>query len=260
MTTASRLTALTAATLVGFGLLTHTSSAEADEPDGTAFGQACGAVTVLAIPGSNETRDGVGRDAAVATLADATAYVTEHADASVRTHYLGYPAQLVPYGDSRAHGYEAAWSTVNYYAQQCPYTSFILLGYSQGAHIAGDLAATIGIQASPVSADRIRSVHLLADPARDPDVPVVGSGGASGGMFGQRGDFGALNGRVTEYCNDQDAVCNSSFSSVGNSLASFFGAHTSYESALLPNGQQTYTQAMSDALVQDIVNLNGATY
>ena len=261
MTLTSRLAAIAVvAALIGGGTLAAAPAASASEPSGTAFGKSCAAVTLLAIPGSNETTKSARMDVAQAMLSNVTDYITKHGDSSIRTHYLGYPARLVPYGDSRAQGYQAAWSTINYYARQCQNTSFILVGYSQGAHIAGDLATTIGKQGSPVAASRVRSVRLLADPARNPNFPVVGSGGRAGGLFPPRGDFGALNARVTEYCNSKDGVCNSSVRSTYDLVTSFGGVHTTYQSTKMPGTNKTYTERITDDLVQDIVNLNGATY
>lgn len=55
-------------------------------------------------------------------------------------------------------------------------------------------------------------------------------------------------------------MCNSSIRSLGNLLTSFGGTHTTYQLTNLPGTTKTYTQRITDDLVQDIVNLNGATY
>jgi hypothetical protein len=239
------------------------------EPIGTAFGASCAALTLVAIPGSNETNEAAGMDVAKGVLSQVTASATQHLGPSVRPHFLGYPAQLFPYGDSRKHGYQAAWSTVAYYGKQCPDTEFVLTGYSQGAHIAGDLAATIGKEGTPVSADRVRSVRLLADPARDGNFPSLvgmkpggyGLTGYYGGLeISDRGYFGTLNDRVTEYCSAGDFVCNSS-EETALTLAVFRArTHTSYHQLMVPGTNQTFTQRISDDIMQEILNPNKITY
>ncbi len=240
--------------------------AAAGEPLGTAFGAPCGGITVLAIPGSNETNEAAGQDVARGVLAN----ITRHfADPSIRTHYLGYPAQLLPYGESRGKGYQAAWSTVDYYGKQCPHTKFAFIGYSQGAHIAGDLASSIGKHGSPVSVDRLRSVRLLADPARDANfTPIVGMAPGGYGLSGfygglepfDRSDFGLAAARVTEYCAAVDYVCNSSDTTLALLAVFQASTHTTYNTRLVPGTNKTFTERMTDDLVQDIVNLNAGTY
>lgn len=240
--------------------------ASASEPAGTAFGQTCAPVQIIAIPGSNETSDGAALADPVGVIAGIAEDVTAADDNFVRVHFIGYPAELIPYGNSRRHGYEATYSTLKYYASQCAATRFILIGYSQGAHIAGDIAATIGGGNHPVSADRVLSVRLLADPARNPDFPAVGIEGPrlldGSGIDSVRGDFGVLNDRTTEYCADLDAVCNFTRTSAAALVPEIWSSspHTSYRQLVIPGTNQTYTDRIASDVIQDIYNPAGVTF
>jgi hypothetical protein len=183
-----------------------TATAYAAEPIGTAFGKPCAAAYLIVVPGSYETEDLASMSTAVDSMFD-KAEITEenteeNTDSSVGVHYIDYPAQIFDaltdvaaamtksplelggtYKESKDNGYEATWSTMNHYGKQCVDAKFVLVGYSQGAHIAGDIAATIADESTPVSADRVRGVHLLADPARDGGYePLVGDASGSDGL------------------------------------------------------------------------------
>jgi hypothetical protein len=69
------------------------------------------------------------------------------------------------YKISKDNGYSTAYQTVSKLASDCHSSKFILVGYSQGAHIAGDLAQAILHNHGPVSKDRLSAAVLLADPA-----------------------------------------------------------------------------------------------
>jgi Cutinase len=255
------------AAIIGLVMSLTAMSAAADEPEGTAFGHPCGMVALIAVPGSNETTEGVGFDIAKKTMGDVNRRIEESKDASIRVHYISYPAQILPnYLDSKNKGYQATWNTLDYYAKQCPTTRFILMGYSQGAHIAGDLAAEIGNHHTPVDPARIRSVRLLADPARNAGyTPLVGmETDNTPGIAIQLGAgraFGELNGHVTEYCMTSDAVCHNSFGAAGELIASrFSGPHTKYGRTNVSGTNQTFVDRMTDDLIQDVVNLNEVTF
>ena len=53
---------------------------------------------------------------------------------------------------------------------RCPLTSYVLVGFSQGAVIAGDIASDIGNGRGPVDADLVLGVTLIADGRRQTGV------------------------------------------------------------------------------------------
>lgn len=75
------------------------------------------------------------------------------------------------YKASKDIGYANTRASVDYLATQCPNARFIVVGYSQGGHVAGDLAQSIINGEGPISEDRLAGVVLLSDPAFNGDSP-----------------------------------------------------------------------------------------
>jgi hypothetical protein len=130
------------------------------------------------------------------------------------------------YNDSRAEGTRAAVDAMTRMNNRCPLTSYVLVGFSQGAVIAGDIASDIGNGRGPVDEDLVLGVTLIADGRRQDGVgKVVGTNPPGQGaeitlhevptlsamglaMTGPRpGGFGALNDRVNEICAPGDLIC-----------------------------------------------------
>ena len=70
------------------------------------------------------------------------------------------------YNDSRAEGFDATVRAMTDMNERCPLTSYVLVGFSQGAVIAGDIASDIGNGRGPVDADLVLGVTLIADGRR----------------------------------------------------------------------------------------------
>lgn len=141
------------------------------------------------------------------------------------------------YNDSRAEGFNAAVRAMTDMNNRCPLTSYVLIGFSQGAVIAGDIASDIGNGRGPVDQDLVLGVMLIADGRRQDGVgqnlspnppgqgaeitlhelPMLSALGLS--MTGPRdGGFGALDNRTYQICGSGDLICaapESAFS-VGN--------------------------------------------
>ena len=109
---------------------------------------------------------------------------------------------------------------------KCPLTSYVLVGFSQGAVIAGDIASDIGNGRGPVDDDLVLGVTLIADGRRQQgvgqdvgpnppgegaeiilhEVPVLSNLGLT--MTGARpGGFGALDAKTNEICGPGDLIC-----------------------------------------------------
>lgn len=136
----------------------------------------------------------------------------------------------VPYDQSRAEGTDKARAEIAATHAHCPFTSFVLLGFSQGAVIAGDLTSEIGTGNGPVPAELVRGSILIADGRRLPgegQSPGLSSGNGQGmeislqpftgltqliagaTMTGPRpGGFGALADRTAQICDSRDLICN----------------------------------------------------
>lgn len=130
------------------------------------------------------------------------------------------------YNDSRAEGTQNAVKALTDMNNRCPLTSYVLVGFSQGAVIAGDIASDIGNGRGPVDADLVLGVTLIADGRRQSavgqdigpnppgqgaeitlhEVPMLGEMGLT--MSGPRpGGFGVLNDRTNEICATGDLIC-----------------------------------------------------
>jgi hypothetical protein len=130
------------------------------------------------------------------------------------------------YNDSRAEGTRAAVKAMTDMNNRCPLTSYVLVGFSQGAVIAGDIASDVGNGRGPVDEDLVLGVTAIADGRRQDnvgldigpnpegqgaeitlqEVPTLSALGLT--MSGPRpGGFGMLNDRTNEICAQGDLIC-----------------------------------------------------
>jgi Cutinase len=153
----------------------------------------------------------------------------------VQVYTLPYTAQFhnplsddgqMSYDDSREEGSRTAVRVLTEMNERCPLSSYVLVGFSQGAVIAGDIASDIGNGRGPVDADLVRGVMLIADGRRQTgsgqeigpnppgqgaeitlhEVPVLSALGLT--MTGPRpGGFGLLNDRTYQICAKGDLIC-----------------------------------------------------
>jgi hypothetical protein len=172
------------------------------------------------------------------------------------------------YNNSRTEGAAAAKAELSRMSERCPLSSYVIAGFSQGAVIAGDIAAEIGSGNGPVAADKVLGVTLIADGRRDgmsgtdigPPVDGVGAEVALGGldfpgitMTGAReGGFGTLDDRVFSICAAGDLICAApsdglSLRNIPQSIGILAGAagnpvHASYNSFVVDDAGTTSTQ------------------
>ena len=200
----------------------------------------CPDVSLIAIPGtwesspSDDPRNPT--QFPIALLLNVTRPITEQFGRDrVEVYTVPYTAQFhnplsadkqMSYNDSRAEGTSAAVRALTAMNDRCPLTSYVLVGFSQGAVIAGDLASDIGNGRGPVDEDLVLGVTLIADGRRQPgvgrdigpsppgqgaeitlqEVPTLSALGLT--MTGQRpGGFGALNNRTNQICAPGDLIC-----------------------------------------------------
>ncbi|WP_313673439.1 cutinase family protein [Mycolicibacterium sp.] len=153
----------------------------------------------------------------------------------VQVYTVPYTAQFrnplsadkqMSYNDSRTEGTQATVRAMTEMNNRCPLTSYVVVGFSQGAVIAGDLASDIGNGRGPVDEDLVLGVTLIADGRRQPGVgqdvgpaapgqgaevtlkelPALSTLGLT--MSGERpGGFGALNNRTNQICAPGDLIC-----------------------------------------------------
>lgn len=202
----------------------------------------CAATEVIAIPGTWESRadDDPLNPAANpnSLLLNVTRPLQQaHGPDAALVWTAPYPAQFrnvnaqqeMSYDDSQAAGRAVVEGEMRRMHGACPATDFILVGFSQGAVIAGDLAADLGHDRGAVPADRVAGVALIADGRREPGKGVIiGNPVAGVGLEvalqpmsalvqpivpgatmrgGREGGFGSLNDRVMDICAPDDIVC-----------------------------------------------------
>lgn len=218
-----------------------TSSSQRPHKPRPAFQDAsCPDVQLVSVPGTWETSPTDNpldpTEFPLALLLTVTRPIAEQFDAArVQTYTVGYTAQFhnplsadnqMSYNDSRAEGFHATVKALTEMNDKCPLTSYVLVGFSQGAVIAGDVASDIGNDRGPVDEDLVLGVALIADGRRQNGVGIAvpptppGQGaevtlhempilpGLGLTMTGAReGGFGALDQRTNEICAHGDLIC-----------------------------------------------------
>ncbi|WP_436838531.1 cutinase family protein [Nocardia nova] len=200
----------------------------------------CPDVQLLSVPGTWESNSNDDPHNPTANPASLMLHVTnpvrqQFPDSRLDVYTVPYVAQfsnpiaLPPdgqesYNKSRSEATTRAVAELTEMSKNCPLTNYVIAGFSQGAVVAGDIAAQIGAGQGPVAEDQVLGVTLIADGRR-----VLGPGQATevgtspGGvgaevalkglsvpgitMTGPRAGFGTLTGRVNTICAPGDLIC-----------------------------------------------------
>ncbi|MBY8855374.1 cutinase family protein [Nocardia sp. CA2R105] len=172
----------------------------------------CAKVTTVTVPGTWEdapTGTPPTETAPQTLLAPVTRDLQARYGNDLASQTVDYSASITPtYAASETDGTQALSAQLS---QLCPTTKVVLLGYSQGAQVAGDLAARIGHGQGPIPASRVLAVGLVADPHRASTTPQLGHQAGGEGVEGPRAqDFGQLTDRVRTLCAQGDLYCSAS--------------------------------------------------
>lgn len=210
MTTRRRIAATVTVLSVGATLLLHSAP--------TALAASCPAVEAIAVPGTTQTSTQADPNKPVGVLGTILEPLREHAPVRMTTYYTPYPATIVGgtdgggYKASKDAGIDATNARLKTVSAACPRTVFLLTGYSQGADVAGDIAAAIGHNRGVIPANKLLGVGLVADPSQSPiGQPTIGLSDPGMGFAGVRsGGFGSLTQRngLISVCAPQDYYCN----------------------------------------------------
>ncbi len=217
-----------------------TTTTPGQKPRPASQDASCPDVEMIAIPGtweSSPTDDPLNPiQFPIALLLNVTRPIQqEFGPDRVQVYTVPYTAQFhnplsadnqMSYNDSRKEGTSAVVRAMTEMNNRCPLTSYVVVGFSQGAVIAGDLASDIGNGRGPVDEDLVLGVTLIADGRRQPGVgQEVGPNPPGQGaeitlkelpalsflgltMSGERpGGFGALNNRTNQICAPGDLIC-----------------------------------------------------
>ncbi|GAA5094215.1 cutinase family protein [Nocardia iowensis] len=209
--------------------------------------QHCPEMYVVAIPGTWETSN---TDPGKGMLAE----VAEDLPGDVWTDYVAYPATAFPwegdvYGRSKQEAIDDARGLITAMAQRCDTTRFALLGYSQGADAAGDLAAEIGTGLGAVSPNRVALVGLISDPRRSPTDTLIGPPVTGAGAGGPRlGGFGWLSPQTYTFCAAGDLYCATPDGDFAARIAGFFAQISNPNPDLFGSYQRQADELINDAL------------
>ncbi|RVW02567.1 cutinase family protein [Rhodococcus spongiicola] len=199
---------------------------------GTGTAQAapsCPDLHVVAIPGTWETTTDPGAQRGPGMLGA----VTDPLPVSVGVDYVTYAATAFPwetevYGASKRQAVDNARGIIADIAQRCDNTNFALVGYSQGADAAGDLAAEIGTGLGVVPASRMVAVGLLSDPRRSEGDTLIGPPVVGNGSGGPRiGGFGMVTPQTRTFCVAGDLYCSTPKDDFVTRMAGFLAQNSS---------------------------------
>ncbi|MBF6178801.1 cutinase family protein [Nocardia otitidiscaviarum] len=208
----------------------------------------CPSLYTVAIPGTWET--GKDKDPEHGMLSGVTDGLPGRVD------YVNYAATAFPwegdvYGASKAEATANARNLVRAMAARCGSTKIAIVGYSQGADAAGDLAAEIGTGIGPVSPDRVVAVGLLSDPRRSPADIQIGPAAPGAGAGGPRvGGFGWIADRVRTICAIGDLYCSTEESDFVMRFAGFLAQASNPSPASMWRYQQELGAIMTDLMAQ----------
>jgi hypothetical protein len=157
------------------------------------------------------------------------ALVTQVVNASAQTvsrASVNYPATLNNYANSSLQGINALKTQLTNLVNSCPTTKVVLFGYSQGAHVVGDVlgggqGGSLGATTAPVSSSvssHVTAIVTFGDPRHVVNGPQFNQGTSrTNGLFPRSAtQVNALNAfasRFQAYCDANDEFCAS-----GNSL------------------------------------------
>jgi Cutinase len=197
--------------------------------------EGCPAVTAIAVPGTTQTNPQADPNKPVGILGSILEPLKRHSHVTLATYYTPYPASIFGgtegggYLASKQAGIESTNAHMKAVASRCPTTVFLLTGYSQGADIAGDIAAAIGHNKGVIPADHLLAVALVADPSQSPvDQPTIGLNRPGMGFAGVRtGGFGSLTQRnaILSICAPLDYFCNLPQADLVMRLIGHLGSH-----------------------------------
>ncbi|CAM2912249.1 cutinase family protein [Skermania piniformis] len=211
----------------------------------------CPAFYVAAIPGTWDTSEALGRSGLLAPAVNGL-------PSSIRTEFVPYAATAFPwetdvYAKSKQEAVDHARAMIGAVAQQCPETRIGLIGYSQGADAAGDLAAEIGTGLGVVAPARLVAVGLISDPRRSAGDTLIGPQVGGQGASGPRpGGFGFVTPALRTFCASGDLYC----STADDDFVTRFAGFVAQSSDLNPANAGRYQQE-AGVIVRDLVHAGG---
>ncbi|PGH11548.1 hypothetical protein AJ79_04806 [Helicocarpus griseus UAMH5409] len=165
----------------------------------------CPAITIISVRGATEY-PGEGR---LGTLAGDIGNASENTQRIA----LDYPAELFPYYSSVLSGIRTLTDLLNGSSAACPDTKFVLMGYSEGAHVIGDTlcGGLLTREIDSVIGGKVAAIIFMADPRHVANEPINVGTASRNGLF-PRPSFNSCSNyysRMKSYCDAGDWVCDS---------------------------------------------------
>jgi hypothetical protein len=159
--------------------------------------------------------------------------VSSQTSQSVSTDATDYPAVLTPYGPSVSEGVQALTEQLQTQAENCPGQQVVLMGYSQGANVIGDVlggggGGALGAETPPADSsitDQVSAVILMGDPRHVAGAEFNAGTAQNDGLFARAEDqsLDAFADKTQSYCDEGDLFCAS-----GRSIATHLGYTQKY--------------------------------
>jgi acetylxylan esterase len=177
----------------------------------------CATVNLIVARASTEAAG----DGAIGALAEE---IQKGVKATVSQQAVNYPAALSPYEPSVTAGDAAIKKQLEEEVSKCPSQKIVLLGYSQGAQIVGDVlgggggnAKDLGVGDGPQSApasssatSKVIGVIQYGDPRRIPNLSFdVGTDKGATGIFPRLSNqsISSFSADIQSYCDNGDPFC-----------------------------------------------------
>jgi acetylxylan esterase len=190
----------------------------------------CVAATVLAARASTEA-PGAG------TIGSLVKDIQASVSAAVSTSSVNYPATLTNYASSAAQGDSAMKSELTLIVDSCPSEKVVIVGYSQGAQLVGDVlggggGGSLGATSAPLPSSI--SSHIIAaiqfgDPRHLPNLSFdKGTDPGATGLFPRAASqsINGFAGILQSYCDTGDPFCAGGFN-----LSAHLDYDTKYDSS-----------------------------
>jgi hypothetical protein len=184
-----------------------------------ASGSGCAQVSIITARASTEAAGEGITGALVTQVVNASTQTVSRASVS-------YPATLNNYANSSLQGINALKSQLTTLVQNCPNTKVVLFGYSQGAHVVGDVlgggqGGSLGTATAAVASNissHVTAIVTFGDPRHVASGPKFNLGtSTTNGLFprssAQVSALNAFASKFQAYCDANDEFCSS-----GNSL------------------------------------------
>ncbi|PJI93815.1 cutinase family protein [Luteimicrobium subarcticum] len=224
-----------AAALAGQAVLATSASA-------TVSSASCANVVQIVVRGSGEgagssPSGNVYKSGGFGKMYVVSSRVSSGTKKSVRTVGLNYPAAILPtteaplgYGQSEGIGRSRLAAELNRLAGACPGSRTVLIGYSQGAHVIGDvLSKDNPVKLSAAAKAKVAAVFLTGDPVRRYGESFNRGSGVGGGKLPNRaaGQLSGVASRLNSFCYKGDMFCDPNHPVAGTSGSDIHGSYGS---------------------------------